>query len=74
MMNISHYIIGFYHYFGTLISLIGESKGFVEGNISRCLYPNCSIIIKFIYIYIFLNASLQVQKAIFPGKTLLIFI
>ncbi|XP_076650287.1 polyprenal reductase [Halictus rubicundus] len=32
MMNIAHYIIGFYHYFGTLISIIGESKGFVEGS------------------------------------------
>ncbi|KAF3420306.1 hypothetical protein E2986_10488 [Frieseomelitta varia] len=32
MMNISHYIIGHYHYVGTLICIIGESKGFVEGS------------------------------------------
>lgn len=28
MMNISHYAIGFYHYIGTLICIIGESEGF----------------------------------------------
>ncbi|KZC13962.1 PREDICTED: polyprenol reductase [Dufourea novaeangliae] len=32
MMNIAHYIIGFYHYVGIIISIIGESEGFVEGS------------------------------------------
>ncbi|XP_076301117.1 polyprenal reductase [Lasioglossum baleicum] len=44
MMNISHYFIGFYHYFGTLISLIGESKGFVEGSESYFSWKNITYI------------------------------
>ena len=28
MMNMLHYIIGFYHYIGTLLCVIGESEGF----------------------------------------------
>ncbi|OAD52383.1 putative polyprenol reductase [Eufriesea mexicana] len=32
MMNISHYIIGFCHYIGALVSIIGESDGFIEGS------------------------------------------
>ncbi|CAD1468959.1 unnamed protein product, partial [Heterotrigona itama] len=31
MMNILHYMIGLYHYVGTLICIIGESEGFVKG-------------------------------------------
>ncbi|KOC69258.1 putative polyprenol reductase [Habropoda laboriosa] len=31
MINISHYMIGFFHYVGTLVSVIGESEGFFEG-------------------------------------------
>lgn len=30
-MNILHYLIGFYHYIGTLICIISESEGFVKG-------------------------------------------
>lgn len=33
-MNISHYIAGFLHYIGTLLSIIGESNGFVEGTVA----------------------------------------
>lgn len=29
-INITHYVIGFFHYMGTLVSLIGESQGFFE--------------------------------------------
>ncbi|XP_078053420.1 polyprenal reductase isoform X2 [Augochlora pura] len=42
MMNISHYIIGFYHYFGTLVCIIGESEGFVEGSESNFSWKNIS--------------------------------
>lgn len=31
-MNILHYLIGFYHYIGTLICIISESEGFVKGS------------------------------------------
>lgn len=40
-MNVLHYIVGFYHYIGTLICIISESEGFVEG------------IYKYIYTFIF---------------------
>lgn len=32
MMNIAHYLMGYIHYIGTLVCIIGESDGFVEGN------------------------------------------
>ncbi|XP_043579745.1 uncharacterized protein LOC122566489 isoform X2 [Bombus pyrosoma] len=32
MMNISHYLMGYIHYLGTLVCIIGESDGFVEGS------------------------------------------
>ncbi|XP_031837039.1 polyprenal reductase [Nomia melanderi] len=35
MMNISHYLIGLYHYVGTLMCVIGESEGFIEGSESH---------------------------------------
>lgn len=31
-MNISHYLMGYIHYIGTLVCIIGESDGFVKGN------------------------------------------
>lgn len=31
-MNVALYIIGFYHYTGSLLCIVGESKGFVEGS------------------------------------------
>ncbi|XP_057325192.1 polyprenol reductase [Microplitis mediator] len=31
-MNISHYIVGFIHYIGTITCIIGESSGFVKGS------------------------------------------
>lgn len=30
-MNISHYIVGFTHYIGVIICIIGESYGFTKG-------------------------------------------
>nr|XP_033204119.1 polyprenol reductase [Bombus vancouverensis nearcticus] len=32
MMNISHYLLGYIHYIGSLVCIIGESDGFVEGS------------------------------------------
>ncbi|XP_076396242.1 polyprenal reductase isoform X2 [Megachile rotundata] len=50
-MNISHYAIGFFHYIGTLICIIGESEGFFEDmNVTfswrRTTYPQliCAMI------------------------------
>ncbi|XP_053992312.1 polyprenol reductase [Hylaeus volcanicus] len=31
-MNVTHYLVGLSHYIGALVSIIGESKGFVEGS------------------------------------------
>lgn len=30
-MSISHYLVGFLHYIGTFICVIGEAEGFVRG-------------------------------------------
>lgn len=37
MMNTLHYLIGFYHYIGTLLCVIGESEGFSGGNLLKYL-------------------------------------
>nr|XP_033332256.1 polyprenol reductase [Megalopta genalis]XP_033332257.1 polyprenol reductase [Megalopta genalis]XP_033332258.1 polyprenol reductase [Megalopta genalis]XP_033332260.1 polyprenol reductase [Megalopta genalis] len=39
-INMFHYTMGFYHYFGTLVCIIGESEGFVEGSQNNFSWKN----------------------------------
>ncbi|XP_076245144.1 polyprenal reductase [Calliopsis andreniformis] len=44
MINISHYLVGFYHYIGTFLCVIGESIGFVEGSEGNFSWQNITYI------------------------------
>ncbi len=32
-MNLSHYIVGYFHYFGALLAIISQAQGFVRGSV-----------------------------------------
>ncbi|XP_012282306.1 polyprenol reductase [Orussus abietinus] len=46
-INISHYIVGFVHYIGTISSVIGESRGFVRGSAGNFHWDGISYTLRF---------------------------
>lgn len=34
-MNLSHYIVGYFHYFGALLAIISQAQGFVRGSLPQ---------------------------------------
>lgn len=36
-MNLSHYIVGYFHYFGALLAIISQAQGFVRGSLPESI-------------------------------------
>lgn len=36
-MNLSHYIVGYFHYFGALLAIISQAQGFVRGSLTETI-------------------------------------
>ncbi|KAI4503962.1 hypothetical protein M0802_001365 [Mischocyttarus mexicanus] len=63
-INISHYIVGYLHYAGTIISIMGESYGFVRDSHKSINWYNITLL-QIISVNIFLLASLMQLKSNF---------
>ncbi|XP_043265538.1 polyprenol reductase [Colletes gigas] len=68
-MNITHYLIGFFHYIGVLMSVIGESKGFVRGSEGNFSWQKITYV-QLICTVIFLSSSYAQLKANYVLRSL----
>ncbi|KAK2588228.1 hypothetical protein KPH14_004261 [Odynerus spinipes] len=63
-MNISHYLVGFIHYIGTILSIMGESDGFVRDSTGPIVLHKLTLLHKACAI-IFLWSTFQQLKSNF---------
>ncbi|XP_017891409.1 polyprenol reductase, partial [Ceratina calcarata] len=61
-MNISHYLVGYVHYVGALMCIVGESEGFVRGSEGNFSWKRITYF-HFICAFIFISSSYAQLRA-----------
>ncbi|XP_067624595.1 polyprenol reductase [Eurosta solidaginis] len=62
-INLSHYLVGYMHYFCAILALLSNSQGFVRGTKPSALSLSYITLLQSICILIFLNSCLQQYKS-----------
>ncbi|KAJ6646613.1 Polyprenol reductase [Pseudolycoriella hygida] len=55
-MNLSHYIVGYFHYFGAFLAVISQAQGFVRGSLSESIKWNDITLLHCVAVGLFLYA------------------
>jgi len=55
-MNLSHYLVGYFHYFGALLAIISQAQGFVRGSLPQSINLDDITLRHYVAISLFLYA------------------